>query len=614
MRALFLHADRFTYEVREPTKVAEEIPDDRKRGTFEEALVCFLTMEERDEPSIPEVARAAAADIFEIYNKVQAKRIVLYPYAHLSSSLAAPQPSREILDELEILLREKGLEVHRSPFGWYKAFDIAVKGHPLSELSREITAEGAKRTRPTGDRHFVLDLDGTEHEVTAFPGGGEGFQSMMKKEALKEEHPSTGEPAYLRLCKKFGVEWERMSDAGHMRYQPKAALMFDLVADYAQAVVQSIGLNVMVVKGTNMFNLREKPVREHAALFGDRLYAIDTDRGKFVLRYAACHEQFSMMRDWTISYKQLPLGALEIADAYRFEQSGETTLLFRVRRLNMPDLHVLCADDAMARAWFTKVHERIEQEVKVLGRDYELLINVSSRRAFEENKDLILDLCRHEEKPALIHVYPEGIEFYWTVNVEYMVFDSMKHAKEIATVQIDTGNAERFGIKFTDEGGKAQRPIILHTAVLGSIERYLYLVFDTAVQREASGKPGVLPLWLNPEQVRLLPVSEKHLPRCRELAEILRRSNLRCGIDDRQEGVSRKVRDAKADWVGFVMVVGDKELAHPVTQSVLQVYDRELNEDQTLSLGDLIRTAGERVLGKPTRALYFPTELSKRPN
>jgi len=613
MRALFLHADRFTYEVREPTKVAEEIPDDRKRGTFEEALVCFLTMEERDEPSIPEVARAAAADIFEIYNKVQAKRIVLYPYAHLSSSLAAPQPSREILDELEILLREKGLEVHRSPFGWYKAFDIAVKGHPLSELSREITAEGAKRTRPTGDRHFVLDLDGTEHEVTAFPGGGEGFQSMMKKEALKEEHPSTGEPAYLRLCKKFGVEWERMSDAGHMRYQPKAALMFDLVADYAQAVVQSIGLNVMVVKGTNMFNLREKAVKEHADLFGDRLYSVETDRGKFVLRYAACHEQFSMMRDWTISYKQLPLGALEIADAYRLEQSGETTLLFRVRRLNMPDLHVLCADLAMANDWFLNIHDRIVAEAKRLGRDYDLLVNVSSQRAYEENKDLILELCRRENKPALLHFYPEGINFYWTVNVEYMIHDAMNHSKEIATVQIDVGNAERFGIKYVDEQGKERRPMILHTAVIGSIERYLYLVFDSAVRRETKERPGTLPLWLNPEQVRLLPVSEKHLPRCRELAEILRRSNLRCGIDDRSEGVSRKVRDAKADWVGFVIVVGDKEMAYPVTQSVLQVYDRELHEDRTLALGELVREASERVMGKPTRPLYFPAEVSKRP-
>ena len=614
MRALFLHADRFTYEVREPTKVAEEVPEERKRGEFQDVLVCLLTMEERDEPSIPEVARAAAVNVFEIYNKVQAKRVVLYPYAHLSSSLAAPQPSREILDELELLLREKGLEVHRSPFGWYKAFSVQVKGHPLSELSREITAEGAPRTRPTGDRHFVLALDGSEHEVTAFADGGEGFQVMLKKEALKEEHASAGEPAYLRLCKKFGIEWESMSDAGHQRYQPKSALMFDLVADYAQAVVQSIGLNVMVVKGTNMFNLREKAVKEHAELFGDRLYAIDTDRGKFVLRYAACHQQFSMMKDWTISYKQLPLGALEIADAYRFEQSGETTLLFRVRRLNMPDLHVLCEDEVMARDWFLQIHRRIEQEAGALGRDYELLINVSSRKAFEENKDLILELCKAEGKPALIHVYPEGIDFYWTVNVEYMVFDAMKRTKEIATVQIDTGNAERFGIKFTDEDGKPRRPIILHTAVLGSIERYLYLVFDTAVQREVGGKPGVLPLWLNPEQIRLLPVSEKHLDRCRELAAILTRSHLRCGVDDRNEGVGRKVRDGKADWVGYVIVVGDKEMQHPTVQSVLQVYDRERNEDRTLSLGELIREASERTAGKPTRPLYFPTELSRRPN
>jgi len=614
MRALFIHADRFEYTARERSRVAEDVPEERKHAAVEEALVCFLTMEERDEPSIPEVGRAAAANILEVANMVQAKRVVLYPYAHLSSSLAQPQPSREILDEVELLLKEKGFEVHRSPFGWYKSFTLVCKGHPLSELSREITAETAAKPRPVGqDRHLVLDADGKEHAVKEFRGGGESFQVMLKKEALKEEYPSSGEPAYLRLCKKFGIEWEGMSDAGHMRYNPKGALMFDLVADYAQAVVQSLGLGVMVVKGTNMFNLREKAVKEHADLFGDRLYSVETDRGKFVLRYAACHEQFSMMRDWTISYKQLPLGALEIADAYRLEQSGETTLLFRVRRLNMPDLHVLCADLAMANDWFLNIHDRIVAEAKRLGRDYDLLVNVSSQRAYEENKDLILELCRRENKPALLHFYPEGINFYWTVNVEYMIHDAMNHSKEIATVQIDVGNAERFGIKYVDEQGKERRPIILHTAVIGSIERYLYLVFDSAVRRETEERPGTLPLWLNPEQVRLLPVSEKHLPRCRELAEILRRSNLRCGIDDRSEGVSRKVRDAKADWVGFVIVVGDKEMAHPVTQSVLQIYDRELHEDRTLALGELVREASERVVGKPTRPLYFPAEVSKRP-
>jgi threonyl-tRNA synthetase len=340
---------------------------------------------------------------------------------------------------------------------------------------------------------------------------------------------------------------------------------------------------------------------------------VETEKRKYVMRYAACFQQFALLKDWTISYKQLPLGALEVADAYRLEQSGETMLLFRVRRMNMPDFHVLCADAAGAWANAEKLHDKIMEEARKLGRDYELLINVSSKRAYEENKEWILGLLKKEDRPGLIHFYPEGINFYWTVNIEYMVHDVGGTAREIATVQIDTGNAERFGITYQDAQGKKQHPLILHTAILGTIERYLYLVLDTAVKTEREGGKGVLPLWLNPEQVRLVTVSEKHLERAREVATILRRSNIRCGIDDRNESVSKKVREGKQDWVGYVIVIGDKELAGPAIQTVYKAYDREGDKDRDMPIGEIIREVGEKGRGMPFRPLYFPAELTRRP-
>jgi len=170
--------------------------------------------------------------------------------------------------------------------------------------------------------------------------------------------------------------------------------------------VNATGIPVSMVRGTNLFNLKEKAVKEHADLFGDRLYTVETEKNRYVMRYAACHEQFSMMRDWVISYKQLPLGALEIADAYRLEQSGETMLLFRVRRLNMPDFHVLCADRDAAWAGLEQIHDKIMEEARRLDRDYDLLINVSSQRAFEENKPLILKLIQKEKRPGLGRKHP----------------------------------------------------------------------------------------------------------------------------------------------------------------------------------------------------------------
>ncbi|MFQ5838069.1 MAG: threonine--tRNA ligase [Thermoplasmata archaeon] len=611
MRILFIHADHMEYEAKGKTRYAEEVPEDELKADFRDLLVCFVCAEERDEVDVGGIASKASDEIQDVADQVKERRILLYPYAHLSSSLARPSKAKEILSCLEEAVRARGLDVHRSPFGWYKAFRIACKGHPLSELSREITLEGGEVAPAKEKEHefLVLTMDGREVLPGEYRSERESFNMMVRKEALKEEYPSAGEPAYLRLCRKFGFRWESRSDAGHMRYDPKASLMFDLTADYAHEVVKSLGLPVYPLRGTNMFNLSERAVAEHAELYGDRLYTVETGKRVFVLRYAACHQQFSNMSDWTISYRHLPFGAFEVADAYRLEQSGEVSLLFRVRRLNMPDLHVLCRDGREASEWFMRIHDRIVEEAAKLGREYELLINCSSWDAYEENRDLILEMLKREEREGLINIYPEGQNFYWTVNVEYLIDDAERRAREIATVQIDVGNAERFGITYADEEGKKRNPIILHTAILGTVERYLYMVLDTAVEAEKEDRPGYLPLWLNPEQVRLLPVSDAHLEMAGEMADKLESKGIRVGVDDRSETVSKKVREAKQDWVGYVIVIGEREAKAPT----LKVYVREADEDREMTLEGLIEEITEKTASMPFRSLYFPRGLSKRP-
>ncbi len=611
MRILFIHADRFEYEATKKTRYAEEATDAELKGSFGDSLVCFISAEKGDEANPAAIAKKAADEIEDVATQLKETQIVLYPYAHLSSSLARPEKAREIFERLEEAVRDRDLEVHRSPFGWYKAFDLAAKGHPLSELSREVTLEEAVVSPPEEKPHafLVLTVGGEEVEPEKYTSEREAFDVMVRKEALKEEYPPTGEPGYHRLTRKFGFKWESLSDTGHMRYDPKASLMFDLVADYAHQVAQDLGLPVYPLRGTNMFDLAERAVAEHAELFGDRLYTVETDKRSFVLRYAACHQQFSNMADWTISYRQLPLGAFEVADAYRFEQSGETSLLFRVRRLNMPDLHVLCRDPPEAYDWFLRLHDRIAQEAAAMGRDYEMLVNVSSPEAYQENKDLILEMLKHEGKEGLINIYPPGQNFYWTVNVEYMIEDAERRAREIATVQIDVGNAERFGITYVDEEGKRRHPIILHSAILGSVERYLYTILDTAVAAEKAGHKGNLPLWLNPEQVRFLPVGEDHGELVEEMANAL--VGIRVGVDDRSTTVGKKVREAKQDWVGYVIVVGERE-AQAETRA-LNVYDRQADKDRVMTLEELREEIGERTLGAPFRPLYFPREISRRP-
>jgi len=354
-----------------------------------------------------------------------------------------------------------------------------------------------------------------------------------------------------------------------------------------------------------MFNLDLPPVREHAELFGDRLYQVDVEKKSFVMRYAACHQQFAIIKDWQISQRHLPFGAFEVADSYRLEQSGELLLSFRVRRMNMPDLHVFCKDLDEAKEWFMRLHKKIYEEIEALGGDYVSLYNLTSREFFEENKDFLKQLVKFEKKPALLCFYPPGVNYYWVLNIEYHIIDKMGRPREIATVQIDVGNAKRFGIKFVDKEGKENYPVILHTAIIGTIERYLYTLFDLALKM----KHPALPLWLSPTQVRVIPVSDKFEKDAEKIVEKIEKNCIRVDVDDRPLTMQKKVREAETEWVNYVVVVGQKEFE----SGILAVRDRKTGEIRQMKPEELVKEIRQNIADKPFRRLVVPKRLSERP-
>jgi len=136
-------------------------------------------------------------------------------------------------------------------------------------------------------------------------------------------------------------------------------MLLDLISEYSWSAVNSVGMPILQVKGTNMFDLAVPAVKEHADLYGSRLYRLELENKSFVLRYAACHQQFAAVRNWALSYRHLPFGTFEVADSYRLEQTGELLLLFRLRKLHMPDCHIYCKNLADAMDVTLKLHDKI---------------------------------------------------------------------------------------------------------------------------------------------------------------------------------------------------------------------------------------------------------------
>lgn len=628
MRVLFLHVDYLEYEVKQKAlKGIPDLPESKRRARVEDALVCFISAERRDEPNPAGAAKAAAANIVDVAGQVHTKRIVLYPYAHLSSSLAAPGPAQELIASLEKELVAGGFEVHASPFGYYKSFKVAVKGHPLSELSREIVAETAtagkeevseavKAEAKLVSLWHVLEPNGTLHSLSIKDGKVAGFNfqghevfrkfatyEMAKSREVKEE------PRHVRLMRELElVDYEPGSDPGNLRYYPKGRLVKGLLEEFVGQRVQQYG--AMEVESPVMYDFEHPALSSYLNRFPARQYIVQTPNKRAFLRFSACFGQFLIMKDMVISYKQLPLSLYELTRySFRAEQRGELAGLRRLRAFTMPDCHALCADVEQAKS---QMMVRFEVAWRILEDcgfsmpgDFEVGMRVTES-FWQRHKDFVVAYAKRWGKPILVEMWSEQF-FYFAMKYEWNFVDANDKAAALTTDQIDTENANRFGITFADEKGEKRNPLILHLSPTGAIERVIYALLEKAAADLAVGKPPMLPIWLSPTQVRVVPVSADQLTPAKELARKF--DEVRVDVDDTNDTLAKKIRRAEKEWVPYIVVVGRKE----IESGRLNVRIRATKEQSEMSREGLQKRLATECAGRPFRPLAEPVLLSTRP-
>jgi threonyl-tRNA synthetase len=609
---LLIHADYLEFEAKQPTPVAEEVPEESRSGRFEEALIAFIAVEDADEAGPDAIAENAAKEIEGVCKQVEAQRVVLYPYAHLSPSLASPSTAVKVLDLTSGRLRARGLETHRLPFGWYKAFKLSCKGHPLSELSRTITPEagvGVKEPKLPSE-YLILTPDGKEHELDL-----QNIEAckilekypLLKQFVLSEElgFKPGEEPPHIKLMRRLELaDYEPASDTGHFRFYPNGALIKGLLEDLSVKFAHELGAST--IETPALYKADEPDISEQASRFLQKDYRIKLPNRTLLLRFAADFGLFRMMRDTVMSYKQMPVRIFELSPSYRLEQSGECVGLKRLRAFTMPDLHCFCRDLEQG----LEEYERLFLKYTELTDAMEIKYVVAFRMVkdfYEQNREFIARLLKHIKRPALIELLPER-KHYWVMKHEFQEVDAVGGNAQLATVQLDIEDSERYGIFYIDERGKKRGCIILHSS-MGSIERLIYAVLEEAAKKLKAGETPGLPLWLSPTQVRLVPVGEQHLEHCLKLADELEKSQIRVDIDDRSETVAKRVRGAEREWVHYIIVVGDKELK----VEKLPVRVRGLKEIKNLSPRELIEEIKRRTEGMPFRRAALPRLLSMRP-
>lgn len=277
----------------------------------------------------------------------------------------------------------------------------------------------------------------------------------------------------------------------------------------------------------------------------------------------------------------------------------------------MPDCHAFCADLEQAKQEFKKRFNLCISVLSSIGLskdDYEIAMRFT-KDFYEENKDFIAELAKIFGKPMLVEMWTERF-FYFALKWDANFVDNQDKAAALSTDQIDVENAKRYDITYVDEKGEKQHPLILHCSPSGAIERCVYALLEKAYREQQNGKLPLLPLWLSPTQVRLIPISESFTGKVDEIAREMAGHGIRVDIDDRAYTLQKKIREAEMEWVPYIIVVGQRELE----SGVLAVRDREAQgKVQNLKLDELITKIVSMVQGKPFKPLPLPLNLSKRP-
>jgi threonyl-tRNA synthetase len=656
MRLIQLHSDFIEYTpIRKEIEQAEENISNAK-VKFEDLVVILVAVEGGDNEI---VVREAVDEIKKYLNTVRSEKLLIYPYAHLSSNLAAPGEAFDILKMFEEIARRSFPDVHRAPFGWTKAFNIQVKGHPLAENAKEINIssiisrsnKGPAHTLHSSPRKKISTRDQTSQEeeqtstaLTAEEKLESSWYILQPKVEEKDDYRAlipTSEyrfrkeqdnlrklvnyevqkrravdeqPPHVQLMKKLAIaDYESASDAGNMRYYPKGKLIKSLIEKYVTKKVVEYG--AMEVETPVMYDSMHPSMVSYFNRFPARQYNINSDNKKLFLRFAACFGQFLMAKDFHISYRNLPLKLYELTRySFRREKSGELVGLRRLRAFSMPDCHAFCKDMKQAKEELLK---RFELSLEVLNEigistqdDIEMAIRFTEG-FYKGNKEIIEELVSKFNRPVLVEVWKEKF-FYFVLKWEFNYIDNLGKASALSTDQIDVENAARYNIEFVDEDGSKKNPIILHNSPSGAVERVIYALLEKAAKISKSGGVPSLPLWLASTQVRLIPVNkEQHIDFCQRIADQLSESNkIRVDIDDRDESVSKKIRDSESEWIRYTLVIGDKE----IKTQIFTIRDRDSRSSQVqMTLDKLVAEICYEIHDKSYLPLNLPRNISERP-
>jgi len=387
--------------------------------------------------------------------------------------------------------------------------------------------------------------------------------TFPKAKELKE-HLNRLEEAKKRDHRKLGKELELFTFSqrvgqGLPLWLPKGAQLKERLEDFLKKVQQRAGY--LPVVSPHIGNKELYVCSGHYEKYGDDSFQpilTPAENEEFLLKPMNCPHHCEIYKASPKSYKDLPIRYSEFGTVYRYEQSGELHGLTRVRGFTQDDAHIFCRPDQLNDE-FEKVIELVQYVFKVFGfNDYVAQISLRDRDNKEKyigsdkNWELAENaIIKSTEKSGLKTVVEYGEAAFYGPKLDFMVKDAIGRKWQLGTIQVDYNLPERFMLEYIGKDNQKHQPVMIHRAPFGSLERFCAILIEHVA--------GKFPLWLSPEQVAILPVSDKYNEAAKELLSFLNNYDIRGFVDERSERVSKKIRDTEVKKVPYMIVLGDQE-------------------------------------------------------
>ncbi|MDD5418071.1 MAG: threonine--tRNA ligase [Candidatus Nanoarchaeia archaeon] len=541
MKILLIHADYIKYEAKKKAiKTAEEVKD--LSHELKDCLVVFTAVEFNDEVNPKKASEQLVKQIKDVAQQVKSDKVVIYPYAHLSSNLSKPDVAVEVMKTAENMLKKDFKEVLRAPFGWYKAFEIKCKGHPLSELSREFDIEGNKPSKNVkiqaikAEEDEKFDYKQLLKEISKF--------RLDREELKSNDHRILGQKLDL---------WSFNEVApGMVFWHNNGLIIRNELINYWREEHRKSGYEE--ISTPQVMDSKLWKISGHWEKYKDNNFITDYEGRKLLVKPMNCPGGMLVYKQKPKSYKDLPLRVGELGTVHRVELSGVLAGLFRVIQFTQDDAHIFCEEKDLEKE-IIKIIELIKTFYKKFAVKFDH-VELSTRPEKRIGSDKIWDKAEKTlesvlKKNKIKYKINKGDGAFYGPKIDFHIKDSLDRTWQCSTIQLDFAMPERFDLNYVDSKGKEKRLVMLHRVIYGSLERFMGVLTEHL--------NGNFPTWLSPVQVRVISFTDRNAKSVDKFTKELLDAGVRADSDTKSNTVQYKVREAEELKIPYIVVIGDKE-------------------------------------------------------